>query len=287
MRARLGAGLGLALGLMAACGTTIQPAIEAKPSAPDAPAFSHRTYDALLRRHVDRHGLVDYAGLVQDRAELDRYYARLAVTSPDSEPARFPEYSDRLAYWLNAYNAAVIMAVLGEYPISSVREVLPPGGLFFMPRRTGFFAFQRVVVGGRDFSLEGLQDHIREQFDDPRIHFALVGAAKGYPRLRNHAYAAAELEDQLDEDARRFVAEDRGVRIDRVKRTIGLSEIFERHQTDFTGWLQRQGAEPSLVAYVRRYQGGERLAALDACRGCPVAFFEFDWTLNDQRADDD
>jgi len=287
MRRRLGAGLGLALGLMAACATTIEPTIEAKPSAPNAPAFSHRAYDKLLRRYVDRRGLVDYAGLAQDHASLDRYYARLAVTSPDSEPARFPEYSDRLAYWLNAYNASVIQAVLNEYPIASVREILPPGGLFFLPRRSGFFAFQQVVIGGEDFSLEGLENHIREQFDDPRIHFALVGAAKGYPRLRNHAYAAAELEDQLDEDARRFVAEKRGLRIDLVKRTIRLSEIFRDHEADFTGWMRRQGAEPSLVAYVRRDLDGKRRARLDACGGCTVGFLEFDWTLNDQRADDD
>lgn len=283
MRRRLGAGLALALGLLTACGTTIVPTHEAKPLGPDAPTFSHLTYDDLLRKNVDDDGLVDYLALSQEHAGLDRYYARLGATSPDNEPERFPEYSDRLAYWLNAYNAGVLEAVLSEYPIASVREVLPPGGLFFLPRLTGFFDFQKVVLGGQTFSFAALEDHIRRGFDDPRIHFALVGAARGFPRLRDHAYAPAELEEQLDEDARLFVSEDRGVQIDVVKRTIRLSEIFQRYQTDFTGWLQRQGLEASLVAYVRRYLEGERRAALDACAGCTVTFLEFDWTLNDER----
>jgi hypothetical protein len=284
MRRRLGAGLGLALGLVAACTTTIHPTSTAKPLAPDAPAFSHRTYDEVLRRYVDDQGLVDYLGLQQNHGDLDRYYARLAATSPDNQPERFPEYSDRLAYWLNAYDAGVLVAVLSQYPIDSVRDVLPPAPLFFLPRLSGFFVFTRIVLGERAISFRALENSvIRERFDDPRIHFALVCASMSCPKLRAHAYASAELEAQLDEDARRFMAEERGVQIDPVARKIRLSKIFEWYQSDFTGWLKRQGAEASLRAYVRRYLDDERRAALDACGDCAVEFMEYDWALNDQR----
>jgi hypothetical protein len=283
MRRRLGAGLGLALGLAAAC-TTIRPTHTAKPLGPDAPAFSHRTYDDVLRRYVDDRGLVDYLGLAQRRADLDRYYARLAATSPDNDPERFPEYSDRLAYWLNAYNAGVLVAVLSQYPIGSVDEVPPPAPLFFMPRLSGFFVFTRMVLGGDAISFYALENSvIRERFDDPRIHFALVCASMSCPRLRAHAYGAAELDAQLDEDVRRFMAEDRGVQIDPVARTVRLSKIFEWYESDFTGWMKRQGEEASLRAYVRRYLDDDRRAALDACADCTVEFLAYDWALNDQR----
>ena len=84
-----------------------EPAPE--PSAAERPApFSHADYDAFLHRHVDATGRLDYRIALSDRSDLDRYRATLAATSPDVEPLRFATEAERLAYWLNAYNASAI-----------------------------------------------------------------------------------------------------------------------------------------------------------------------------------
>ena len=276
----------IAVPLLASC-ASIGPRVPLpRSTATPAPGF-YRDLDSFLRRHVDAGGRVDYRTASVDRADLDRYVAQLARISPDSHPEWFPTDADRLAYWINAYNASVIHLVLHYYPITSVRDIRPPVPFFFLPRLAGFFVFQRVTLGGRETSLRALEDDvIRGRFSEPRVHFALNCASRSCPRLPNRTFTSAGLDTELEREAGRFAAEERNVRIDVAGGTIFLSSIFSWYETDFTDWVKRHrpGEEATLQRYLPPYLSETQAAQLHACARCRVEFVPYYWALNDRHA---
>ena len=261
--------------LLAGC-STLAPR---RPPDPPRPGreFSHVRLDRVLERFVDDQGKVDYPALTAAPAELEAYYAEVVARSPDSDPDGFPTEDARLAYWINAYNAGVLVAIVRRYPLASVRDVFPP--------LLGFFVLQRLRLGGQSISLRALETEVvRHRFADPRVHFALNCGSRGCPRLPRHAFTATNLQTELDREARRFVGEERNVHVDLERRVVTLSSIFDWYADDFTSWIRRH--RPDLAATVRSYirihadDGVGR--RLDACPACRVEFAPYDWRLNDQ-----
>ncbi len=276
------AAIGLAL-LGVVCTTVAASPVE--PARAETGPFAHDDLDRFLRRFVDGEGRVAYAAARSDREDLDRYLSALARTSPDSHPERFPAEADRLAYWINAYNAFAISLVLHEYPVASVKDVRALGPLsFLLPRLTDFFLLRRVTLGGASTTLYGLENWlIRRRFDDPRVHFALNCASGGCPRLPVRAFTGAQLEEQLARQTARFLAEPRNLRLDPERGRIHLSSIFSWYEGDFTGWVadHHPDQEPSLLTYVRLHAEPARQAAI-AADDWQVEFIPYDWALNDQ-----
>jgi hypothetical protein len=282
--ARLAAGAAVAL-LSVACGacTAIQPAV-APPATPPA-TFSHEDLDRVQARFVDEQGRVDYAGLAREPTDLERYYALVARFGPDADPALFPTRDDRLAYWINAYNAAVLVTVFRYYPIASVTDVPTPFPLSLASDKIGFFYLQRVEVDGDTTSLYALEnDLIRPRYEEPRVHFALNCASIGCPRLPRRAFHGADLNERLDEETRRFFAEERNLRIDHDARVVHLSSILDWYEGDFTGWYEKRhpGSDATLLDYVALYVEPARRAELERARGYEIEYVPYDWGLNDQ-----
>jgi hypothetical protein len=268
-------GLAVSLALLATGCRSVPVPIA--PDSPVSPTAAVASFDEFLGRYVDGQGRVDYAAAHEDRSDLDRYLAAIAASSPDSDPNTFATDDERLAYWINAYNAWVIAMVLEAWPIDSVLDVDNPLG--WIDARAGFFLLQRVTVGGERMSLLSLEnDIIRKRFDEPRVHFALNCASKGCPRLPREAFSPVRLSEQLEREAQRFLYEDRNACVDDDARLVRLSSIFDWYEADFTGWMERNrpGAPATLVGYLRD-QAGDRVSS---CDDCEVEFFEYDWALN-------
>lgn len=271
--------------MTAGCRTLSPLDTDTGPSDPPQ-TFSHAGFDSVLRRFVDGEGRVDYVALKDSSQALHRYYGLLARYSPDSHPGLFSTDESRLAYWINAYNAAVMEAVVRRYPISSVQDIGPPKLLFFLPNLSGFFVFQRMRFGGESMSLRRLEnDVVRKRFGDPRIHFALNCASASCPQLPARAFTAEHLDAELDREARIFIAQERNVRIDDEQRVVFLSQIFEWYEGDFVGWYEETFPDRTadLISYVSLYlpEGQARRLSGDAA-GYEVRFTPYDWTLNDQ-----
>lgn len=234
--------------------------------------FSHADWGRVLARFVDARGRVDYQALAADRADLDRYLAAVGAVSPRNRPDLFPGREDRLAYYLNAYNALVIEGVLSRGP---ERESVWKGGLV---SGYGFFAGRKFVLGGEETSLKRLEDRwIREDFADPRVHAALNCASLGCPRLPREPFEAEGLEARLDAAMTEFVGEVRNVSVDDAKRTVTLSKIFDWFEEDFLSFERARGnADPRLVDYVNRYRG----ALPRVPRDFRARFFDYDKRLN-------
>jgi hypothetical protein len=250
--------------------------------------FSNERFDSVLQKFVNERGLVNYSALQKDSEDLEEFYYLITTYSPDSHPGFFPSENHKLAYWINAYNAAAIKTVLTYYPISSVLDVKQPRGFFFLPDESGFFFFQRFTFGGKKTSLYYLENKvIRKRFGDPRIHFAVNCASIGCPRLPRQSFSGESLDLQLDKEARLFLTEERNFKIDHDERIIYLSSIFKWYDKDFTTWYAAKFPErkASLLSYIALYLSPEKTDELKKIgNSYTLRFIPYDWRLNDQKS---
>ena len=267
--------------------TAIKPVLTTDEMLIEQNVFPNASFDKVLEKFVNEYGLVDYSSLKQDPDDLDKYYHLVATRSPDSHPELFPNKAHELAYWINAYNAAVIKTILNYYPIDSVLDVKQPAIFFFLSDKSGFFVFQRLTFGGKTTSLYYLENGvIRKRFDDPRIHFALNCAALGCPRLPRQSFYGETLDQQLENQTRFFLAEERNYQIDHREKTIYLSSIFQWYEKDFLSWYQNRfpGHQASLLKYIGLYLTPEKTAELEKYGDdYKLQFIAYDWQLNDQK----
>lgn len=270
--------------LTLAC-TAIEPARVSPASLETGERVTHADLDEVLRRFVDESGRVDYLGLLRDPGRLERYYLFLTRESPESAPARYPTSADQLAYWINAYNASVLLAVIRNYPIASVTDVEAPFPLHYVDDKIGFFFLQRVTLGGETTNLHALENStIRARYPEPRVHFALNCASVGCPRLPRSAFTGPGLDEQLDRETRRFFAEPRNLRFDHDAGIVYTSAILGWYESDFTEWLARThpGSPATLLDYISLYAPPEQEGALARARdeGYAMEFLAYDWSLN-------
>lgn len=246
--------------------------------AAGAPAWgfdhAYTSYADLLRRHV-RAARVDYAALQEDRETLDRAVA--AFASPDS--AGEPEWSreQRMAFWINAYNAFTLKAIVDHYPIpsNSIRQI------------DGVWTSLRREAAGRSVTLDEIEHRIlRPVFGDARIHFAVNCASIGCPPLAGRPYRAETLDAQLDEAARAFLASAEGLRMDGG--VLRVSSLFQWYGGDFIERFaplvasDRDLQERAILGVIAAY--GPPAAAEMARTGRPaIGFLDWDWSLNGRR----
>lgn len=257
-------------------------------AAPAAPApFSDEAYRRVLSERVDDRGLVDYRGLKADRADLDAFTAALARL----DPAVYRSWGDRekIAFWINAYNAMTLRAVADRYPIrpSGLRSlVYPRNSIRQIP---GVWDEMTSEVLGRIVTLDEIEHGIlRKEFCEPRIHMALVCAAVGCPPLRREPYTGGALDRQLEDQTRRFLADRAKFRMDEASRTVRLSPIFQWFGEDF---LARYGAGPArsgrsdaeraVLNFIAARLPAELGPKLEQGRW-KVSYLDYDWSLNER-----
>ena len=272
--------------LIMAC-TTI-PSLKEASNNSISYEFTHEKFDRVLQRYVDNQGRVDYAALQKQADDLEAYYSLVAQYSPDSHPEIFADENARLAYWINAYNAAAIKIVLKHYPISGVGDVPISSPLFFIPGKWRFFVFHRLRFGNVATNLYYLENSIiRKRFNEPRIHFAVNCASVGCPHLPRSAFTGPLLNQQLDQETRKFFSQPRNFEINRQHKTILLSSILDWYQDDFIDWLKIRYPEQkkfSLLDYVAHYVSTDVAEELRGpASDYRIQFIPYDWSLNDSK----
>jgi hypothetical protein len=229
--------------------------------------FDHSAFDALLRARVVN-GMVDYDAFKASR-EFRAYLDRLARF----DPATLSE-AERLAYWINVYNAYTIELINKHGERESIRNINKTAGL----KLKGPWREELVVVGGRRYHLDNVEhDIIRKQFKEPRIHFALVCAAMSCPPLRSEAYVGARLDAQLTDQARKFLLESPSQnRVDTGARVVYVSMIFEYYKEDFGG------SDGAIGRYIAQFHPEGLAKDLLLSGKSTLEKATYDWTLNSQ-----
>lgn len=239
--------------------------------SPKAPAPArHGLFDAILHDYV-KNGRVDYRGLQND-ARLDAYLRQLQHTDPDT----FQNTRDQLAFWLNAYNAFTLKLIVDNYPLKSINE-LHFGGLYIgtILKKT-IWHKKFIQINGRKLSLNNIEhDILRKQFHDPRIHFAIVCASISCPPLREEPYEGFKVDEQLDDQGRRFFSESDKNRFDVENRIAYLSKILDWFAEDFG----RNKAE--RLRFISRFVAPDIAAALQSApETWKVRHTAYNWNLN-------
>jgi hypothetical protein len=223
--------------------------------------FPHELWTKVLKKN-SKDGFVRYKSVKEDPSDLDAFLGYVAKFSPESKPEAFPKREDRFAYAINAYNAYVVKGVIDHYPCESVKSI---GTIPY-----DFFKKFEYPFGGKSYTLEAWETKAREEFGDPRIHFALNCASLGCPRLPDEAFEPARIDEQLAREAKKFVNEERNVKAEGGK--AKLSSIFKWYRSDFEKWLESKGKAKDLLVAVQEFGG--------KAEG-DVEFVDYDWNLNE------
>lgn len=189
----------------------------------------------------------------------------------------------RLPFWLNAYNALALHAVVARRADAGVRAV------------GDFFSGSRYVVGGHEFSLDDIEHGLLRvnaprlrvgpkhlpawdprhamapYLFDERVHFAMYSACRSSPALAT--YAAAGIQAELEDATCVYLA--RSVRLEDGGATLVVPKQFDWYGADFGG---ESGVREFVIA---RLQRGEDIETLDRRAGrVRLRYADFDWTLN-------
>lgn len=266
-RATLGAVSILLIGVAVLSGRIAAVAPRGVERAPGGGSFDHSSYDALLKKYVDDEGLVAYRSWKEkDLKALEEYLQEISRTDPEKLGSK----EERLAFWINTYNALTIRGIMQFYPLESIKDKV-----------SRFFGYNiwkdyQIEIAGRERSLDDIEHGILRKMGEPRIHFALVCASIGCPKLQRDAYTGKELDAQLHRSARQFLNDPKKNLVNGKEGTAYLSRIFDWFQEDFGG------TERSVLRFVAPYRP-EKDRALLRKSSTALEYLDYDWSLNDQK----
>lgn len=214
--------------------------------------LDHSQWDALLKRYVDSDGLVDYRGFKNDRKELNQYLQMLSAQSPNEKWS----VQELLAFYINLYNAYTVDLILDNYPVQSIKDINGPWTRGIVP------------VGTNNLSLGGIENGVLRKMEEPRIHFAINCASISCPKLRNEAYTASRINEQLDSAAREFINSSKN---ELNPSQPKLSSIFDWYANDYV-----VNGGKNVVAYINQYSD----VRID--EKATISYKEYNWNLNEQ-----
>ena len=250
-----------------------------------AQEFDHnyKAWDTFLMNHVDKQGRVDYPKALKNQANLGATVKQLgAVTAADIKSW---SRDQQLAYWINAYNAFTMRAILDNYPLkrgSGIKaRFYPANSIRQIP---GVWDKITWNAAGENITLGDIENvKLRKDLDEPRIHFAIVCASIGCPNLKDKAYTADKVEAQLELESKKFVRNVDKVKVDHTKEVLYLSKIFDWFTDDFKAYTGASdyGDNAGAAAFVARYSSPATSNALLKTE-YDVKWLDYDWSLNAQ-----
>lgn len=221
-----------------------------------------KLWKEILVKYVDEKGLVGYLSLKEnkeDAKKLRSYIGCLEAVDPEKLNSR----EEKLAFWINCYNAVTINGVLQHYPVDTVKDV------------KDFWHITVVRVGDKEYSLGTIENSVLRSLAEPRMHWAIVRASKSSAGLLNEPYDAPKLEEQLAGQEKELLVGRKQVYVDKKRKKLMLSPFFYWYGEDF---IKKAGTK---LEYVKKYLSEEDL---DFIEDYPLSmgYIKPDWSLNKQ-----
>lgn len=214
--------------------------------------MEYSTWDAILKEHVDSDGMVDYKAFKTDK-RFQFFLTYLGDQHPDGTWSK----DEKMAFWINVYNAFTVKLILDNYPLKSITDLKDP------------WKQEGIVLKGKKYSLDHIENKIlRVEFKEPRIHYAINCASFSCPKLHNEAFTPMKLEEQLNAVAHGFVNDP--LRNEIGTRSSKLSPIYDWFKADFD-------VDGGVIKHINKYSRG----AME--KGATITFLEYDWNLNEQK----
>ena len=254
--------------------------------------LEYHQYGRELSKYVESEsGLVHYRMWQKDQAGLAAFISSLAKL--DKAVYEKFDQKQRLAFWLNVYNALAIKSVLDHYPIKATVEYFPESSI---RQFNDGWEVLRFEVMGQPITLYDIEhDRLRLGFRDPRVHFAVASASIDSARISQRPFVATGLDQRLDDLTRRFFAQPNTFTFDPDKGTVRVSKIFSWFTLDFAaraGYGKMVFPPPRdediILSYISLYLPEDRRQALDKVRQdgrLNFAYLPYEWALNDADCD--
>ena len=251
---------------------------------------SYATYNSLLNRYV-KNARVNYEGFINSIAKFETFLRTLG--SVDENVFESWTEEQRLAFWINAYNAFTIKAIIDHYPIKRSFTLV---GIFYAPSDSilqikGVWTKLQFRALGNMVTLDEIEHQIlRKKFNEPRIHMAINCASISCPDLRNEAYTPEKLEEQLADASINFVNNpDKGVYVNEQSGKVKLSKIFKWFGDDF---INNYGSkklfnnyslkENAVLNFTSEYIESEEVKEYLMNNKLKIGYLGYDWHLNEQ-----
>ena len=212
--------------------------------------FDHDIWNSLLQKHVNTKGNVNYNGFKTDWKLLLSYIESLSKTMPSDLWTK----DDKLAYWINAYNAMTIDLILRNYPIKSIKDIKDPWNQRYWK------------LGNKWYNLNEIEHDILRKMNEPRIHFGIVCASFSCPKLQNEAFVASNLERQLTHATKEFLNDSKRNEIS--ENDINISKIFQWFSKDF-----KQNGD--LIDFLNKYTN------ITISAKAKTNYKDYNWDLNE------
>lgn len=274
-------------------GLTLGPmgsAAETAPATQAADVYDDSAWQVLLLKHVAAGwpedaedpksrgpmypALVDYRAIQAHPEDLNDYLRRLAAAGPTRTPEAFATDVHKLAYYINAFNACAIRAVLANYPTTTV----------YGPSMPAFEYEWYFQVDGRRVNLDDLRRTILAQAGgDVRVLLVLSSGAVGCPPLAAYPYRADGLFETLQTRAQEALAQPQMVTISHDQQQLQLWAGIVRHRDEFFAYYDKlYGARPeSLLGVVLELCAAKDRQTLNKAVGYREVETPFDRRLND------
>ncbi|MGA0042912.1 MAG: DUF547 domain-containing protein [Flavobacteriaceae bacterium] len=211
---------------------------------------SHHLWHNLLQKHVNQNGKVSYAGFKKDVKDLENYLQLLSRETPQKGWT----VDNKMAYWINAYNAFTIKLIVENYPVGSIKDISQPWGQKF------------IRLGSDSYSLEEIEHKILRPMNDPRIHFAINCASESCPNLQNFAFEGKNIDQQLDRATTAFLLDPSKNKLNQTE--VTLSKIFKWYKEDFN-------TSGGVLKFIQSY------TTVRFSKNTSVKYLPYDWSLNE------
>lgn len=231
-------------------------------------------------------GLVSYSTLKRKRWDVLDAERELKELNPAILMSLKKE--QRIAFWINTYNYCTIKLILDNYPIKPkwFMIIYPDNSIMQI---TGAWEKEYFEIQQLEYNLREIeQDFLLKRYKDPRICFALSNASMGGAPLRNEPYRADKLDQQLDDQIKRYLKTDEGMRLKKGDRILYLSNLFQMHKDTFLAseyvkvkkFRDRKEEERAWLNFILPYLSKEDVRYLDE-NSPDIKFIDFDWKLNE------
>ena len=252
--------------------------------------FSYSHFATVLNTYVNDQGMVDYKELTANRESLDRFAEQIAELSPTA----YQTWNDKekIALWINAYNAFTLKLIIDNYPIKSSFAAslrFPKNSIRQIP---GHWKKVTFIVMGKEMTLNDIEHNtLRKDFNEPRIHMALVCAAMGCPPLLNEPYTGERLDEQFADRTNALLSDPEKFHIDRVKKQVYLSPIFKWFEDDF---MKTYGTDEkfekfskgkrAVLNFISPFLSDTDRTFLIETEKFSIEYLDYDWSLNEQQS---
>lgn len=144
----------------------------------------------------------------------------------------FKSEEEKLAFYLNTFNAFTIKA-LSKYSSET-------------PISFNLIKDFKLKLVGREITIGQLHKFIREEFQEPLVHFGMLIPEEGWP-LITKAFNSLTVMNDLKMNAKNFIRESGFIFLDRKNKKLHLAKLFELYKSDFGE------NTPSLIAFLLPY----------------------------------